>query len=291
MIDFDLVVGRSLAHVLEVLGAQPDARVVAGATDVIPFVRAGRWRPSLVVDISRLDELHDIRLVGDGLEVGALVTHAQLMASPLVRQHAPLLAEAAGCVAGPQVRSRGTLGGNLCTASPAADTAPALLVLDAQVQLAGASGRRQLPLAQFLVGPGKTALRAGELLHSVVLPALPAGAGAAFGKVGKRQALVISVVNGAALLTVLPQEGCVGEARIALGAVAPTVVRCAAAEAYLVGRRPAAGEPALFDEAAVRVLESIRPINDVRGSAAYRKAAAVGLARRILEQAWRRAER
>jgi CO/xanthine dehydrogenase FAD-binding subunit len=310
--EFDVVVGRSLAHVLEVLEDRPDARVVAGATDLIPFVRAGRWRPSLVVDITRLEELRGIRLAEGGLELGALVTHAELLSSPPVREHAPLLAEAAGCVAGPQVRARGTLGGNLCTASPAADSVPALLVLDAQVRLIGTAGERRLPLAQFLVGPGKTALLPGELLQGVYLPSLPPGSGASFGKVGKRRALVISVVNGAALLA--RQDGRITQARLALGAVAPTVVRCSTAEALLIGKQPAGAEHlaqsrqdakgderdlaswrlgvrCLFDEAAECVIESILPIDDVRGSAAYRRAAAVGLTRRLLAEAWDRGAR
>ena len=288
--DFDLVVGRSLAHVLQVLRHRPDARIVAGATDFIPFVRVGRWRPKLVVDINHLEELRVIDRVEGGLEIGALVTHARLIDSLLIRQLAGVLAEAAGYVGGPQVRARGTLGGNICTASPAADTVPALLVLDAQVRLVSAEGERRLPLVNFFAGPGRTALGPGELLHSVVIPALPEGARAAFGKVGKRQALVISVVNGAALLAV--EHGRIGQARIALGAVAPTVVRCPAAEEFLVGGgsvgRPAAAHLPSFEEAADLVLQSIRPINDVRGSAAYRRAAAVGLTRRLLAQAWGR---
>jgi CO/xanthine dehydrogenase FAD-binding subunit len=287
---FDLIVGRSTAHVLEILQAQPEARIVAGATDLIPFVRAGRLRPRLVVDITRLDDLRAIRHVDGGLEIGALVTHAQLAASPLVRQHAAVLSEAAACVAGPQVRARGTLGGNVCTASPAADTVPALLVLDAQVRLVSAAGERRLPLANFSAGPGRTALGDGELLHSVYIPAQPESAGASFGKVGKRQALVISVVNGAALLAVAEEQ--VTQARIALGAVAPTVVRCPAAEARLVGTvAHASGLRHEFEEASDLVLKTIRPIDDVRGSAAYRRAAAVGLVRRLLAQAWERGAR
>jgi CO/xanthine dehydrogenase FAD-binding subunit len=291
---FDLIVGRSTAHVLETLQAQPDARVVAGATDLIPFVRSGRLRPRLVVDITRLDDLRAIRHVEGGLEVGALVTHAQLVASPLIRQHAAVLSEAAGYVAGPQVRARGTLGGNVCTASPAADTIPALLVLEAQVRLISAAGERRLLLTNFFAGPGRTALGDGELLHSVYIPEQPEGAGASFGKVGKRQALVISVVNGAALLAAV--EGRITEARIALGAVAPAVVRCAAAETCLVGQRQEGSRQTgdmryAFEEAAELVRGAIRPIDDVRGSAAYRSAAAVGLVRRLLAQAWERSAR
>jgi len=281
MTDFDLLVGRSVAHVLDLLAEYDNAWPVAGATDLLPLVRAGRWRPSLVVDITRLDELRYIRPLEDGLEIGALTTHAELMRSPLVREQAPVLADAAGCVAGPQVRARATLGGNICTASPAADTVPALLVLGAEAVMLNPEGERRLPLAEFLTGPGQTVLGADEMLKGVWIPALPQGAGMAFEKLGKRKALTISVVNTAALLVVA--DGHIQQARLALGAVAPTVVRCPASEEALQGGEP--GE-SLFAEAAARVQEAIRPIDDVRASAAYRRVAAEALAQRTLLRAW-----
>lgn len=281
MTDFDLIVGRSVAHVLDLLAEYENAWPVAGATDLLPLVRAGRWRPSLVVDITRLDELRYIRPAAGGLEIGTLTTQADLMRSPLVRERAAVLAEAAGRVAGPQVRARATLGGNICTASPAADTVPALLVLEAEAVILLPAGERRLPLSEFLIGPGQTALGPGELLKGVWIPALSSGAGMAFEKLGKRKALTISVVNAAALLTV--EGGRIQQARLALGAVAPTVVRCPASEMALLGLEP--GE-ALFARAAARVQEAIRPIDDVRASAAYRRAAAEALAQRTLLRAW-----
>lgn len=281
MIDFDLIVGRSVAHVLDLLTEYDNAWPVAGATDLLPLVRAGRWQPGLVVDITRLDELRYIRPAAGGLEIGALTTQADLMRSPLVRERAAVLAEAAGFVAGPQVRTRATLGGNICTASPAADTVPALLVLEAEAVILLPAGERRLPLSEFLIGPGQTALGPGELLKGVWIPALPSGAGMAFEKLGKRKALTISVVNGAALLVVA--DGHIQQARLALGAVAPTVVRCPASEEALQGGEP--GE-SLFAEAADRVQEAIRPIDDVRASAAYRRVAAEALAQRTLLRAW-----
>jgi len=281
MRDFDLVVARDLSHLLELLAQNAEARIVAGATDFIPFVRAGRWLPRLAVDISRLEELRYLREADGWVEIGALTTHAELVSSPLLRRRAPVLAEAAGRVADPQVRARGTLGGNLCTASPAADTAPALLVLNAEVMLLSQAGERRLPLDAFLVGPGETALAPGEVLAGVRFPIPPAGAGMAFLKLGRRKAMAISVANAAALL--VRQDERIGQARLALGAVAPTPVRCPAAEKLLMGKRP---DEALFAAAAERVLETIRPISDVRASAEYRRVVAVTLARRALIQAW-----
>jgi len=279
--DFDLVIARSLPHLLELLVQNAEARIVAGATDFIPFVRAGRWLPQLAVDISRLEELRYLREADGWLEIGALTTHCELVSSPLLRQRAPVLAEAAGCIADPQVRARATLGGNLCTASPAADTAPALLVLDAEVTLLSQGGERRLPLDAFLRGPGETALAPGEVLAGVRFPIPPAGAGMAFLKLGRRKAMAISVANAAALLA--HENERIGQARLALGAVAPTAVRCPAAERFVVGRQP---DETLFAAAADRVLETIRPISDVRASAAYRRLVAVTLARRALIQAW-----
>jgi CO/xanthine dehydrogenase FAD-binding subunit len=148
------------------------------------------------------------------------------------------------------------------------------------VRLVSQDGERSLPLSEFVTGPGQTARRPGELLKSVWIPCPPAGAGTAFEKLGKRRALIISIVNAAALLVL--REGRIGEARLALGAVAPTVVRCTAAEEWLLGKAP---DPELLKQAAQRVLEAIRPIGDVRASAGYRRSAAVGLARRALLRA------
>lgn len=281
MTDFDLVVGRSMEHVLSVLHDRPEAMIVAGATDFIPLVRAGRWHTRLALDITGLDDLRYIEPVGKGLEIGALTTHAELAGSALVLHHAPVLAEAARTVAGPQIQARATLGGNICTASPAADTVPALLVLDAEIVLSGAEAERRMPLSEFLVGPGQTALRPGELVKSVYIPPVPPGSGMAFDKLGKRKALIISIANAAVLL--VADGSCISEARLALGAVAPTVVRCPAAEAFLVGH---VADESVFGEGASRIQETIQPIDDVRATAAYRRVAAEALARRTLDRAW-----
>jgi len=290
MFGFDLVVSRSVAHALEVLADHPHAMPVAGATDFIPAVRAGRWRPQLAVDISRLEDLRYLDRSGSSLEIGALTSHAELASSPLVRQFIPVLAEAAGCVGDGQVRARATLGGNLCTASPAADTVPALLVLDASVRLLSRAGERCLRLEDFLQGPGRTALAPGELLAGVTVPLPPAGSGMAFEKLGRRKVLACSVVNAAALLAPLGglagEEGCIHHARLALGAVAPVAVRCRPSEECLVGRPP---DAAVFDEAAAAAVRSIQPIGDVRASAEYRRAVSVPLARRCLWRAWQAA--
>ena len=167
---FDLAVARDLPHLLDLLADHPTARPVAGATDFIPFVQAGKWRPDLAVDITGIADLHYLRSAGGFLEIGPLVTHAELAGSTTVRSHALALAQAAESVADLQIRGRATVGGNICTASPAADTVPALLALDAEVVLTSRGGTRRLALESFLRGPGRTALGPGEILTGIRFP-------------------------------------------------------------------------------------------------------------------------
>lgn len=284
---FDLVVARDLPHLLGLLAQHPTALPVAGATDFIPFVQAGKWQPQLAVDITGISELHYLRINVGFLEFGSLVTHGELAGSTLVRQHALALAQAAGSVADPQIRSRATVGGNICTASPAADSVPALLALDAEVEIVGPSGTRGLPLESFLIGPGRTALAPGEILVGVRCPIPGSQAGSAFVKLGRRSAMAISIVNAAAVI-VSDAGNRLTSARLALGSVAPTVVRCRAAEAALAARISDGATPSAstFAAAADLVTEAIRPIDDVRASAGYRVAVAPEIARRALESAW-----
>jgi CO/xanthine dehydrogenase FAD-binding subunit len=280
MNDFDLVVARDLQHLLTLLAQDPEARMVAGATDFIPFVQAGKWRPRVAVDITGVQELRGWRSADGWVEIGPLVTHSDLASSALLRQTAAALAEAAASVADPLIRARATLGGNICTASPAADTVSALFILEAEVTLLSQAGSRCLPLSAFLIGPGKTALRPGEVLAAIRFPIPSPHTGTAFLKLGRRQAMAISVAHAAALVEL--DGGRITACRLALGALAPTVVRCSAVEAYLKNKP---WDPAGLAEATALVSEAIRPIDDVRASAGYRRAVAPELARRVLVQA------
>ena len=284
---FDVVVAHSLPHLLDILAEYPSARLVAGATDFIPLVRAGRWRPDPAVDITGISDLRYLRVNQSFVEIGALVTHGELATSRLVRKNALALAQAAGSVADPQIRSRATLGGNICTASPAADAIPALLALDAEVNLLSPGGTRVLPLERLLLGPGLTALATDEVVLGVRFRILGPQAGSSFVKLGRRSAMAISVANAAAVIELEP-DGRISTARLALGSVAPTVVRCRAVESALAVQEGTAPIPmgAAFATAAHLVAEAIRPIDDVRASAAYRRAVAPEIARRALESAW-----
>lgn len=284
MQEFDFASPQTLDAACHLL-AQTGGRVVAGGTDVIPRLQRHMFPATALVDISRLDALRFITAENGEIRIGALTTYAEMLESPLLQEAAPVLLEAALTVGCPQTRCRGTLGGNIANASPAGDTLPPLLVLDAAVTLVSAKGQRVLPLSDVLLGPGQTAIQAGEVLHSVAFhqPAQPYGS--AFVKLGKRKGMNIAVVSVAALLC-LAADGTIAEARVAFGSVAPTAVRSPHAEAELNGQQPTAD---VFERATQAALADIFPISDVRSTADYRRHASVTLLRRALELAVARA--
>ena len=293
MPEFDLLIVKDLRHLLESLALRPDSRIVAGATDFVPLVGAGKLKPSQAVDISRLEELRGIDNKDGWLRIGALTTHEEAAVSPLVRRSATALAEACLSVADPHIRGRATLGGNLCTSSPAADSVPAMLALGAELRLLSLGAERRIPLASFLLGPGKTALCPGEMLAEIYLPLSQSGSGSAFIKLGRRRAMAISVANAAAWLCL--EKGTIADVRLAAGSVGPTVLRCAKAESALRGRTLAelrSGARALGGEEWLGIVrEDVSPIDDVRASGAYRKQVMAPLAPRVVEKAIERAER
>lgn len=243
-----------------------DGCFLAGGTDLIIQIRRGKLRPRHVVSLHRIPGLDGIDANG-AVTLGALVTHRALERHSAFQGRLRALVEGAEVVGGHQVRNVGTVGGNIVNASPAADVVPVLLALDATVTWVGPGGERTLPLDGFLVGPGQTARRPGEILTSVGFPALPGHSATAFLKAGRRKAMEISVVCVATRLTLdVDGERCV-EARIALGAVAPTTWRARAAECALEGRAPT---PDVLREAGRLAAAECRPISDVRASARYR---------------------
>lgn len=279
---------RKLDEALRVLGEHPDAGIVAGGTDLVVGDRSGkRTLPATLVALHRVTELQGISAIDSGAtRVGALTTHADLEASASVRESYAALSDAAALVGSPATRYAGTIGGNVCNASPAMEVGSPLLVFEATVELASSTASRRMPLAHFLTGPAKTALKPGELLTAVVLPPLPPGrTGSAYLRLEYRQAMEIAVVGAAALLSVDERARCVG-ARLALTAVAPTCIRSPRAEAVLKGQ---ALTDELVERAASAAATEAKPIDDVRGSAEYRRAMVAVIAARALTIAWRRA--
>ncbi|MCL4801531.1 MAG: xanthine dehydrogenase family protein subunit M [Burkholderiales bacterium] len=285
---FKLVSATDSAQAVALLAEHgPGVKVLAGGTDLLVDLKAAPEAPAVVLDISRAADMKGIAATDAGLRIGALVTHGELTRSPLVRELAPVLAEAARTIGAVQTRNLGTLGGNLVSGVPSMDSGPALIALEARVTVAGPRGTRTLGLAEFFVGPRRTALAPDELLVDVVVPAASLGKPAGFLKSGLRKGQALALVNVAAALWIDPDRGAFRAPRIALGAVAPTVIRAPRAEAYLEGRAVTA--EAMAEAGRIAATEA-RPIGDFRASADYRRELVAVLTRRALAAACDRAE-
>jgi CO/xanthine dehydrogenase FAD-binding subunit len=276
----DVHLPRTLEEALEVKARQPEAVPIAGGTDLMVALNFDRQRPPALLDVSRLEDLRVWRREDDACFVGAGVTYTQLL-QMLPGTHP--LAQAARTVGSVQIRNRGTLGGNLGTASPAGDTLPVLAAYDADVVLIRPDGRRRVvPWHAFMVGPKRTTLAPDELILGVQWR--PTRGPGSFLKVGPRNAMVIAVVSLCLVADVDRRR-----IRVALGSVGPTVLRAPAAEAYAEQVLAAAGwwddpavevAPQVAEEFGERVAAAARPIDDVRGTAAYRRHACAVLGRR-----------
>ena len=271
----------SVAEALAVLAADgTGARIVAGGTDVLVELQRGVKPTVTLIDVSALRELKYVRREGDLIALGGLATHNDVLAAPFARDAMLPLAQACVEVGAPQIRTRGTIAGNLVTASPANDTIAPLLALDAEIVLASQSGERTLPLADFHTGFRTTQLRPDELVREIRFRALSAARRGVFLKLGLRRAQAISVID-VAVVVALGAGGVVRDARIALGCVAPTVVRAFSAERVLTGKRL---DAAACVEAGRAACDDAAPIGDVRGSAGYRRATLAALVARALER-------
>ena len=240
----------------------PDARLLAGGTDLLVRLRKGAAFPRVVIDLKRVAGLrNDIVDIDGGIRIGARAVMTDVIAHPPLRRHFPALIEATNVVGSVQIRNRATLAGNLCNASPAADTAPALLAYAACLTLVSATGTRQLPLDEFFAGPGRTVLEPGEIVESIDLPLPAERTGASFQRLTRRQGVDLAIVNVCCLVR---QSG---SARFAFGAVGP--------RPFVVASR----QDAPIDDA----LKGASPISDLRGSDEYRAAMLGVLARRALK--------
>jgi CO/xanthine dehydrogenase FAD-binding subunit len=284
---FELFTAKDSNHAVMLLAqhaAKSKVRIVAGGTDMMADLKFAPVShcPDVVVDISRLDDLKNITMTDKGLSIGALVTHTQIMRSPLIRDNFPALQDAAHTIGAVQTRNLGTLGGNLVTGVPSMDSGPTLVALEAIASIAGPSGRREVPLADFWTGPRKTVLKPDELLAEIIIPKKNVGKAAHFLKFGLRKGQALALVNVAAAFRVDWNRNVFVEPRIALGAVAPKVIRATKAEAYLEGK-PVTIET--MTEAGEVAVTDCRPISDFRASAEYRKDLVAVLTRRALEGA------
>jgi CO/xanthine dehydrogenase FAD-binding subunit len=272
----------TVAEACQLLAREPEAAILAGGTDLMVHLRQP-WRdrrPPAVVNLKRIPELAQVEASDRVIRLGALVSLSALETHPVVGREYPVLPFTARYMGSPAVRNLATLGGNLCNASPAADLSPVLLVLDAQVGIVGSAGERRLALTDFFRGPGLTVLGPGEILSWVKIPRRHAAWRVRYERLDVRRAMDIAIA-GAALALRLDPAGLVAEARIALGAVAPTPLRVPAAEAIVVGSRL---DGATIARAAATCQTAARPIADVRASTEYRREMVGALVGRGLER-------
>jgi len=266
-------------------GSAGTAVVLAGGSDLLVRMKGGFIEPDLIVDIKAIDGLGEIRQTAEGFSIGAAVPCAVLGENAALKEAWPGVVEAAKLIGSKQVQGRCTIVGNLCNASPAADSVPALIAADAMAVIAGQAGRRTIPVASVPTGPGKTSLAKGEIIEAILLAKRPPNAGDAYLRFIPRTEMDIAVVSAAVNLA-LDEEGVVKTARVALGAAAPTVLLVEEAARLLIGTK--------VDEAALERLAEVcasacRPIDDKRGTVEFRRKVAGVLAKRVATIAYARA--
>ena len=272
----DYVRPSSITEAVEALKT-PGAMLLCGGTDLLIKRRMGVIDPKLVVDISELAPLRKIETDGTMVEIGAAVPVTDIIRSPLISTKLPLLGEVLKKLGSVQIRNRASLGGNLVNASPAADSAIPLLLYDARLSIVGPTGTREIAVEEFFRGPGKTALENGELIRAVRVPVPGAEFVSFFHKVGKRKALTIAIASLGALARV--KDGVIAEIRLAAGSVAPTPIRLRKTEGLLTGEPLT---PELTERARESASAEVSPIDDIRGSAKYRRTVIGDLLRRFL---------
>ena len=283
---FDYVRPASLREASDFLAQHPgEARILLGGTDTFVRMRDGAWQPRYLVDVKHLEGMKTLAFdPHTGLRLGAAVNVNRVIASPEVRTHYPVLAQAGQTVASYQLRNRATVVGNICNASPAGDTLGACLVLNGSLHIFGIGGERIEPLAQFFLGPGKTTLKPGEIVTALHLPIPPADYAARYRKLG-RNALGDLAIVGVTALGYPDDETPSGyRFRIALTSVAPTPLIAEEAQ-YVLSDKPITEDS--LAEAAVAAMEACAPIDDVRGGARYRRLMVRNLTQQVLKEVWK----
>ena len=273
---------ESLDEALSLLAELENATPVIGGTDLMIAMRNGVSIPDHIVDLNKISELNYVKAVDGIIMIGATVTHAEVANSPIAAK-IPSLVDSVSRIGSPQIRNRGTITGNICNASPAADSAPPLLVHMAEVEIQSLDGKRTIPIADLFAGPKINSLQPGELLTEIRIPVPPAGSSSSFKRIGRRKAFTLSVVSSAAYIQ-MEGETCT-DAKVAFGSVAITPIRVPEAESLLSGSK--------LDEETVKmasdaVYEAVKPITDVRGTAEYRKDMCPVLMRRAIKQCMER---
>jgi CO/xanthine dehydrogenase FAD-binding subunit len=261
----------------------PQAKILAGGTDLVPALKKKKIQPSCVISLHKLRELDYVHEADSQIRIGAMAKHGDLATNPILEKNCPILCEAVSVIGSWQIRNVATIGGNLCTASPAGDSAGPLLVLDARAVIAGLHGEEEIPLASFFKGPGETVLQPNQLLKEIVIDLPKARSAGCYLKLMRKKAVDLSLVGVAFQAELDESETRLARVAIGLGGVAPTPIRAREAEQALVGLTH---EEAMkkAPEAARNAVEATRPISDVRASASYRRAVVGVYVQRAVEE-------
>ena len=276
---FEYYKPNNLLEALELIHRLKSVKPIAGGTDLLPLMREGVINVENIVDLNDLDGLSGIKMENGVLRIGAISTLSEILKSSLVMEYAPVLRSAARKVGSVQIRNQGTLAGNLCNASPAADTAPALMVLKARAKIASIRGERTIPVDEIFVGPKMNSLGKDELLTEILIPPQSPGV-AAFKKLGRRKGFTLALVNAAAYIE-MDEEICL-EARIALGAIAEIPLRLFEIEKMLQGKTL---NQKNLEDSSKACYDLVNPIDDVRASADYRRKMSCVLVKRAIVEA------
>ena len=281
----EYVLPQSVDEALSILNSKPNSAVFAGATDLIPQIRCGRPEPGLLVDLKNIPSLADLGFSNGTWKIGAATPVARIKNNTKLTKDIPGLSEASALIGSDQIQNRASLGGNVCTASPGADTVPSLMVNEALAVIAANDGSRTIPVNEVITGPGTTSLASGEFIIEFLLEQPPSRISDAYERFIPRTEMDIAVVDAAARIS-LDESGNCKEARVAIGAAAPTVIRVPEAEAILHGKK-------INDQLLAEVMEVVsttcNPINDKRGTVEYRRQVAGVLAKRVILLAEKRA--
>ncbi len=282
--EFEYLAPKEVGEVCSLLQRhETNAQVIAGGTDLLVSMKQRSMSPRYVIGLKQVPDLARLSYQDNqALRLGPLVTHQTIVEDPVIRKRFGGLWSACSKIGTPQIRNMGTVGGNLCNGSPSADCAPPLIAFQAVVKVIGVKGERSLALEEFFLGPGKTALQAGEILIEIVVPCPPSRSGLVYVKLPARTAVDIAAVGVAACITLDGKNEVCRDVRIVMGAVAPTPIRSRKAEEILKGQKV---REAVIQKAAQIATEEARPISDVRSSAAYRKEMVFVLTKQAIEQA------
>jgi CO/xanthine dehydrogenase FAD-binding subunit len=258
------------------------AKVIAGGTDLVIGLRSGGLKPDLLIDVTRLSELQGIRDEGGVISIGAGVTHAELAGAALIQRNAKALSEAASVIGSPQIRNLGTLGGNIVNASPAADTLPALMILNAFGEVVSKNGQRKVPLTELFTGPYETALKPSEILTRITIEILHPDTRWGFTRLARREAMAIARLSVAVAVRMRKGDSVLEDVRISVGAMTPIPQRFVEAEAFLRGQSPGSD---LFKGASRKISGEILHVTGRRESSSYKIPVAEALFIRALERA------